>query len=69
MRRGGLPCRQPGCERSFAVLDQSSMSSLQSASAERNAHEVAEHGYHHQAMPEERAYMPHLSIKTPRVGR
>ncbi len=71
MRRGGFPCRLAGCERAFQVLDQSSLDALRAASAERTAHEVADHGYHHIPMEEQRAYTPYARIKPPKtdVGR
>ncbi len=53
MRSGGFPCRA-GCERSFRVADQNSLDALRAASAERTAHEISEHDYHHITMSEER---------------
>ncbi len=45
--KSGFPCRFGGCQIRFAVVDQSSMAALRAASAERTAHELAAHGYHH----------------------
>jgi hypothetical protein len=59
MRTGGFPCRLVGCLRSFQVLDQKSMASLQAASSARTDHEVADHDYHHVKIDSERAYMPY----------
>jgi hypothetical protein len=68
MRSGGFPCRA-GCDRAFQVSDQSSLDALKAASAERTAHEVADHGYHHVRIEEERPYSPNARITRPkRVG-
>lgn len=71
MRSGGFPCRLAGCERAFQVVDQNSLDALQAASAARTAHEIADHGYHHVRMEDERAYMPYTRSKAPKanVGR
>ena len=58
MRTGGFPCRLLGCARSFQVLDQKSMASLQAASSARTDHEVTDHGYHHVRLADERPFMP-----------
>ena len=63
MRSGGFPCRNAGCDRAFQVSDQNSLDALKAASTARTDHEIAEHGYHHIRMEEERAYMPHARIK------
>jgi hypothetical protein len=42
------------------------MESLRAASSERTAHEIADHGYHHVRLEEERPYMPHQRIKPPK---
>ncbi len=47
MRSGGFPCRYGGCDVRFAVTDQTSMAALLAASAERSAHELEVHDYHH----------------------
>lgn len=67
MRSGGFPCRLAGCERAFQVVDQNSLDALQAASAMRTAHEVADHGYHHVRMEEQRAYTPYARVKTPKA--
>lgn len=64
MRSAGFPCRCVGCDQAFHVADQSSMESLRRASAARTAHEVADHGYHHVPLAEERPYIPTARIKT-----
>ena len=43
------------------------MDSLRTASSERTAHEIADHGYHHVRMEEERPYLPHQRIKAPKT--
>ena len=48
----GLRCRVHTCRASFAVTNGDSMEALRAAIADRNAHEVAEHAYHHVAMVE-----------------
>ncbi len=58
MRTGGFPCRLVGCLETFQVLDQRSMASLQAASAERTAHEIAAHDYRHVRLADERAFHP-----------
>ncbi len=63
MRTGGFPCRRVGCLRTFPVTDQKSMSSLQVASAERTAHEIAEHDYHHVRLADERPFNPTMQQK------
>ncbi len=50
--KSGFPCRFGDCHVHFAVLDRSSMASLLAASEERTAHELAEHGYHHERLEE-----------------
>lgn len=60
MRQSGFPCRFGGCERVFHVADQRSMEALHAGSAARTAHEIAEHGYHHQPAPEVRYVPPFL---------
>lgn len=47
MRTAGLPCRSVGCAEVFQVVDQKSMTCLQTASAARTAHELGRHDYHH----------------------
>lgn len=71
MRSGGFPCRLAGCERAFQVIDQNSLDALKAASEQRTAHEVADHGYHHVRMDDERVYMPYARVKSPKanVGR
>lgn len=69
MRSGGFPCRLAGCDRAFQVADQTSMDSLRAASSERTAHEIADHGYHHVKMEEERPYLPHQRIKVPKTDQ
>ncbi len=54
MRSAGFPCRHAGCDRAFQVADQTSMAALQAASAERTAHEIKDHGYHHVPLGEDR---------------
>jgi len=49
------------------VSDQNSLDALKAASTARTDHEIAEHGYHHIRMEEERAYMPHARIKPPKT--
>ena len=61
MRSGGFPCRA-GCDRAFAVMDQSSLESLRAASSARTEHEIATHGYHHVALAEERPHLPNAPI-------
>ena len=58
MRVGGFPCRLAGCLRAFQVQDQRSMASLHAASAERTAHELSAHDYHHVALADEPSYRP-----------
>jgi len=67
MRAAGFPCRWTGCDQAFQVVDQSSMESLRRASEARSAHEVADHGYHHIQLAEERPYSPTARIKTPKA--
>ena len=43
------------------------MESLRRASEARSAHEVADHGYHHVQLAEERPYSPTARIKTPKA--
>src|SRR5713226_6582130 len=50
--KAGFPCRFGDCRIHFAVVDPSSMASLLAASEERTAHELAEHGYHHERLEE-----------------
>jgi hypothetical protein len=66
MRSGGFPCRLGGCDRAFQVMDQNSLDALKAASAARTEHEIADHGYHHVRMDEERAFMPYVRIKQPK---
>lgn len=54
MRSAGFPCRLVGCDRAFAVSDQTSMEALKAASAARTAHEIQDHGYHHVRLSDER---------------
>lgn len=68
MRTGGFPCRCMGCLRSFQVRDQTSMAALQAASAARTEHEVADHGYHHVRLADERAYTPYQRSKPKPAG-
>jgi hypothetical protein len=68
MRSGGFPCRLVGCDRSFAVTDQNSLDALKAASDERTAHEIADHGYHHVRMDEERAYLASPRVKQPKAA-
>ena len=42
------------------------MESLRAASSERTAHEIADHGYYHVKMEDERPYLPHQRIKIPK---
>ena len=67
MRSGGFPCRLAGCDRAFQVLDQNSLDALKTASSARTEHEIADHGYHHIRLEDERAYMPHQRIKPPKT--
>ncbi len=66
MRAAGFPCRWAGCDRAFAVADQSSMEALQRASAARAEHEIDDHAYHHVPLVEEKPYTPGSRIKTPK---
>ncbi|MEK7863121.1 MAG: hypothetical protein AAB295_07655 [Chloroflexota bacterium] len=68
MRSGGFPCRLAGCERAFQVHDQNSLDALKAASEQRTAHEVADHGYHHVRIEDERAYMPYSRAKPPKAN-
>lgn len=68
MRTGGFPCRLVGCDRSFQVVDQKSMTSLAAASTARTDHEVSDHSYHHVRLAEERAFMPHQRPKPKPAG-
>ena len=52
MRSGGFPCRFAGCEKTFKVEDQSSMAALTASSAARTRHEIEDHGYRHEPLPE-----------------
>lgn len=61
MRSGGFPCRA-GCDRAFAVADQSSLEALRAASTARTEHEIAAHGYHHVPLAEERPHLPNAPI-------
>lgn len=63
MRSAGFPCRLAGCDRAFQVADQSSMDALKAASAARTAHEVADHGYYHVRLEEERPATPYLRAR------
>lgn len=63
MRTAGFPCRSFGCERAFQVVDQTSMTSLHSASAARSEHEVAVHQYHHVRPPDEPSFAPFQRAK------
>ncbi len=64
MRSGGFPCRLAGCDRAFQVTDQNSLDALKSASEARTAHEIADHGYHHVRLDDERPYQPRVrSVK------
>ena len=67
MRSGGFPCRLAGCDRAFQVLDQNSLDALKTASSARTEHEIADHGYHHIRLEDERASMPHQRIKPPKT--
>ena len=71
MRSAGFPCRITGCDRAFQVTDHSSMDALMKASAERTAHEIADHAYHHVRLTEEPRRSPFTQSKpTPRpTGR
>ncbi len=60
VRRSGLLCRQPGCDRGFAVPAKASMEVLRGAVAERDAHELADHGYRHERVEVERPYSYYL---------
>lgn len=66
MRTSGFPCRFGGCERSYPVEDQSSMTSLAAASAARSAHEIADHGYTHATLPEAPRLTSYRSIRRPK---
>ncbi|HZP96246.1 MAG TPA: hypothetical protein VFC31_07935 [Candidatus Limnocylindria bacterium] len=66
MRAGGFPCRLAGCDRAFQVVDQNSLDALRSASEARTAHEVADHGYHHVRLDEEKPFTPR--IRSPKVS-
>lgn len=68
MRTGGFPCRLVGCLRTFQVLDQRSMASLHAASAERTAHEIAVHDYHHVQLVDPRPLGPGARITSKRTG-
>lgn len=65
LRYGGLPCRAAGCRLVFFVRDQTSLDSLMAAGSTRNAHEIAEHDYHHAVMPAQRPYNPFGSRPAP----
>lgn len=68
MRTGGFPCRLVGCLRTFQVADQKSMESLRAASAERTAHELAAHDYHHVQLADPRPLGPGAGIRPKRTG-
>ena len=68
MRTGGFPCRA-GCERAFPVADQNSLDALRAASAERTAHEIADHQYHHIRIEEEKPFSPNARITRPKPIR
>lgn len=68
MRTGGFPCRLVGCLRTFQVVDQKSMESLRAASAERTAHEIAVHDYHHVQLVDQRPLGPGARIRPKRAG-
>lgn len=68
MRTGGFPCRLVGCLRTFQVTDQKSMESLRAASAERTAHEIAVHDYHHVVLVDVRPLGPGSRIRPKRIG-
>lgn len=68
MRTGGFPCRLVGCRLTFYVSDQRSMASLQAASAERTAHEISAHDYHHVKLADERSFNPTVHGKPKRAG-
>ena len=67
MRSGGFPCRLDGCARAFQVVDQNSLDALRAASEARTAHEIADHGYHHIRMEDERRPSPYVRIKPPKA--
>lgn len=66
MRSGGFPCRFAGCDIHFQVDDQTSMAALQAASAKREEHEVAIHGYHHQTLSDPAKRAPYGTLAVPK---
>ena len=68
MRSGGFPCRA-GCDLAFQVSDQNSLDALQAASAERTAHEIAAHNYHHVRIEEVKPFSPNARITRPKPIR
>lgn len=70
MRQAGFPCRSGGCDEVFPVVDQSSMSSLRTASDARTAHELGSHDYHH-VMLSEPTRQPFQAVRPrpPAAGR
>lgn len=68
MRSAGFPCRA-GCELSFQVGDQNSLDALHAASAQRTAHEIAAHDYHHVKLQDEKPFSPNARITRPKPIR
>lgn len=69
MRSGGLPCRFADCHVHFVVLNQSSMAALSAASAQRDEHEIAAHGYHHQSLEDHARPTPYGVVSAPKRPR
>lgn len=63
MRKAGFPCRVPGCERAFQVMDQKSLDALKAASAACAEHEVSVHGYNHVRLGDEPSYNTYQRAK------
>lgn len=66
MRSSGFPCRSADCDKSFPVADQNSMAALTAASAERSAHEITDHAYHHAPLPEAPRFTSYRTIRRPK---
>lgn len=64
MRKAGFPCRVPGCDRAFQVVDQKSLASLQAASAACAEHEISAHGYTHVRLGDEPTFKTYQRSKS-----
>ncbi len=70
MRKAGFPCRVPGCDRAFQVIDQKSLEALKAASAECAEHEVSAHGYTHVRLGDEPTFNTYQRSKAkPAAGK